>query len=96
MAEAPADRAQRTPAREGTVASVIPAVEVMHPEVARALRAMPGMERLRLAHEAWEMARDRLTEYVAFPHPDWSPEDVQREVARRLLGVAGGAAPVPR
>jgi hypothetical protein len=78
------------------VASVVPEVEVMHPEVVRALRAMSGMERLRLAHEAWEMARDRLTAYLAFRHPDWSPEDVQQEVARRLLGVAGGAAPAPR
>lgn len=59
-------------------------VERLHPDVARVLRAKSGMERLRLAHEAWELARDRLTAYSRARHPDWSDEQVQREVAARL------------
>ena len=71
-------------------------IEAVDPLVARALRAMPGMERLRLGHETWELTRDRLVTYLAWRHPEWSPEDIQHEVARRLLGDAGRAAPISR
>ncbi len=71
-------------------------VEAVHPEVARALRARSGMERLRLAHETWEMVRDRLALYLAARHPEWSREEIERHVARRLLDDPGRAAPLPR
>ena len=71
-------------------------IEAVHPEVARALRARSGMERLRLAHEEWEMARVRLTLYLAFRHPRWSEREIQQEVARRLLDDSGRAASPPR
>jgi hypothetical protein len=64
-------------------------VELLHPVVAEALRAKSGMERLRLAHEAWELARDRLTAFLAGTHPEWSPDRVRQEVARRLLRDPG-------
>ena len=59
-------------------------IEPLDPTVARILRARSGMERLRLAHEAWELARERLGAFCAARHPDWSPERIQREVASRL------------
>jgi hypothetical protein len=59
-------------------------VERLHPEVVRILRGKSGMERLRLAHEAWELARDRLTAFFQAAHPDWTPDRIQREVAARL------------
>jgi hypothetical protein len=71
-------------------------IEAVHPEVARALRAMSGAERLRLAHETWELTRQRLTAYLAARHPEWRPDQIEREVARRLLCEPGGAAPLPR
>jgi hypothetical protein len=74
----------------------IPLVAAVHPEVARALRAMSGAERLRLGHETWEMVRDRLAAYVAARHPDWGSEQVEREVARRLLSDAGRTPSIPR
>jgi hypothetical protein len=61
-------------------------IEAVHPEVARALRAMSGMERLRLAHETWELTRERLAAYLAARHPDWRQDEIEKEVARRLLG----------
>ena len=61
-------------------------IEAVHPEVARALRALSGMERLRLAHETWELTRDRLSAYLAAKHPEWSPDEIRQSVARRLLG----------
>lgn len=54
-------------------------------DVARILRGKPGTERLRLAHEAWELARDRLTVFLTAVHPEWGPDEVRRQVARRLL-----------
>ena len=46
--------------------SLIEPIAALHPEVVRALRARSGMEReLRLAHETWEMVRDRLVAFLA-------------------------------
>jgi hypothetical protein len=59
-------------------------IERLDPEVARVLRGKSGMERLRLAHEAWELTRDRLTAFLAARHPDWPPERIRHEVATRL------------
>jgi len=64
-------------------------IEVVHPAVARALRAKPGVERLRLAHEAWELAHARLTTFLASAHPEWHAARVRLEVARRLLRDSG-------
>ena len=54
--------------------------------MARALRGMSGMERLRLAHETWELTRERLAAYLAARHSDWREDEFEKEVARRLLG----------
>ena len=43
------------------------------------------MERLRLAHETWELTRQRLAAYLAACHPEWRQDEIDREVARRLL-----------
>ena len=59
-------------------------IERLDAEVVRILRGKSGMERLKLAHEAWELARDRLTAFVRAQHPDWAGDQVQREVATRL------------
>lgn len=61
-------------------------VEALHPKVAEALRAMSGMERLRLAHQEWALVRERLAVFLAERHPGWDASEVRREVARRLLG----------
>lgn len=61
-------------------------VEVVEDEVAAMLRAKSGMERLRLAHEAWELCRERLTAFLYAKHPEWSRKEVLQEVARRLAG----------
>ena len=70
-------------------------IEAMHPEVARALRAKSGMERLGLAHETWELTRDRLAAYLSARNPTWPREEVGRQVARRFLGESGRAAALP-
>ena len=59
-------------------------IEMVDHEVARVLGAKSGMERLRLAHEAWDLARARLTAFLSARHPEWPHERVLKEVARRL------------
>ncbi|MBM3217264.1 MAG: hypothetical protein FJZ38_01025 [Candidatus Rokubacteria bacterium] len=66
-------------------------VEDLHPEVVRALRRLSGMERLRPAHEMWELTRDRLAAYFAARHPEWTRERIQKAVAQRLLHDASRA-----
>jgi hypothetical protein len=77
-----------------TMAAAPERIDAVDPAVARALRAMSGMERLRLAHETWELTRDRLAQYLAYRYPETSPVEIRRQVARRLLGDAGRAAAI--
>lgn len=65
-----------------------PRIEVVDPDVAAVLRRKSGSERLRLAHEAWELARRRLLAFLAWRHPELSLEQVARAVARRLANDA--------
>lgn len=64
-------------------------LEAVEEAVAAVLRTKSGMERLRLAHEAWELARDRLTAFLASRNPHLPPGDVARLVAERL-GIEPG------
>ena len=58
--------------------------DMVDSRVAAILRAKSGMERLRLAHEAWELAHARLTAFLAARHPEWDTHQVQSAVAKRL------------
>ena len=63
--------------------------DMVDSRVAAILRAKSGMERLRLAHEAWELAHARLTAFLAARHPEWDSRQVQVEVAKRLSRDSG-------
>lgn len=64
---------------------VPPRVEAVDPDMARVFAAKSGMERLRIAHEAWAHARERLIAFLAAEHPEWDPLEVKRQAAQRLL-----------
>jgi hypothetical protein len=64
-------------------------VNMVDRRVAAILRAMSGAERLRLAHEEWLLVRERFVVFLAARHPAWGSEEVEREVAKRLLGGSG-------
>ena len=64
-------------------------LEVVDWDVAAILRRKSGMERLRLAHEALELARDRLVAFLSARHPELSQEEIQRQVAKRLAHESG-------
>jgi hypothetical protein len=53
-------------------------------DMVRILQGMTPAQRLAIAHGMWRSARDMLTNLTRAEHPDWSDEQVGREVARRL------------
>lgn len=48
------------------------------------LRAKSGAERLQMAFDMFDAAREMLTHNLRRQHPEWDAEQVQREVARRI------------
>ena len=63
--------------------------DLVDSRVAAILRAKSGMERLRLAHEAWELAHARLLAFLAQTHPEWDQQQIQRAIAKRLSRDSG-------
>jgi hypothetical protein len=65
--------------------------------VAAVLRGKFRMERLRLAHELWELTRDRLTAFLSSYYPERDKGELQRRVANWFLhgSLAAFVAPYP-
>jgi hypothetical protein len=63
--------------------------EGLDEEMVKALRAMTGAERLRVASGMFSAARRMLASHLETRHSDWSAEAVRKEVARRLSLGAG-------
>lgn len=61
-------------------------IEVIDDRVAAILRAMPLIEKVRLAEAMVTFAREVLAAGARSRHPDWSSEQVEVEVARRVRG----------
>ena len=59
-------------------------IEVLDDAMAEVLRTKTEAERLAIAHRLWEHARSMLEAMVRREHPQWTDEEVGREVARRL------------
>ncbi len=60
-------------------------VELPDPHLVAALRAMTCEERLAIAARMWRGTRDAIRCILAQEHPDWTPEQIQAETARRML-----------
>ena len=58
--------------------------EMVDDDMAQILRSKTGAERLRIASGMFASARRMISSYLATQHPDWSPEQIQKEVARRI------------
>jgi hypothetical protein len=74
------------------IASRSPAVEVIDDRVAAALRNKTPAERLGIAFNMWISARRMLLFHIKRFRPDWSEQEVEREVSRRFLHGALGAS----
>jgi len=57
----------------------------LDPEMIAVYRAMTPAERIQAGLAATELVRDRLRAETIHRHPDWDREQVEREVARRIL-----------
>lgn len=63
-----------------------PVVEVMDPMVVEIMRKKTPLERLTIAFEMWDSARAMIQSNLRRQHPDWTEDQVQREIARRMSG----------
>lgn len=54
------------------------------PEMAAIYRQMTPTERLQIGFGMWRAARKLVAAGVRHQHPDWSEEEMSREIARRL------------
>ncbi len=59
-------------------------IEVVDDAVAALLREKTAAQRIEMTAAAHRTARALLTGQVRSQHPEWTDEQVQREVARRL------------
>jgi hypothetical protein len=59
-------------------------IEMIDDDMARVLRAKSGAERLRIASGMYASAGKMLQSMLRADHPDWTDEQVHREVVRRL------------
>ena len=69
-------------------------IEVPEPAVIEALRKMTGRETLRQSLEAHELGRRLVESGVRGDHADWSDDEVQIEIIRRMHGDAVAALAV--
>jgi hypothetical protein len=63
-----------------------PVVEVVDEIMVPILRGKTEAERFEMAAQMWRFARDTYVVLARAHHPDWTPEQVQHEAARRLAG----------
>jgi hypothetical protein len=64
-------------------------IEVVDDAVAAILRQKTPEQRLEMMFAANRMMRQMLQATIADEHPEWSPSEVLREVARRMSRGSG-------
>ena len=60
-------------------------IEVVDRRMADVLKAKTPAERLHIGFNIWISTHRMLLSHIGHIHPDWSRQEVEREVARRLL-----------
>ena len=59
-------------------------IEVVDQAMAEVLRRKQPWERIEIGLNLWTGAWKMLTSHLTATHPDWTEEQVRREVARRM------------
>ena len=59
-------------------------MEVMDDAMSKVLQQKTEVERLRIAGRMWKSARVILRGAIRTEHPDWSVDQVNREIAQRI------------
>lgn len=62
----------------------VPRIEMMDDAMAEVLRRKTPAERLAIGLGLWRLARDNIKAALTQWNPEWSPEQVDREVAARM------------
>lgn len=63
-------------------------IEVLEDEYAEVLRRIPGSERLRQLDDMYVFARQMTFARIRSAHPDWTVEEVEREISRSIADAA--------
>lgn len=59
-------------------------IEVVDDQVAVIMKTKSGPERLRMVWDAWDFFERRITAHLKSMHPDWTLEQIQKEIVRRV------------
>jgi hypothetical protein len=59
-------------------------IEVVDDQVAAIMKTKSGPERLRMVWDAWTFFEKRITAHLKSMHPEWTEEQIQREIVRRV------------
>jgi hypothetical protein len=59
-------------------------VEMVDDTMADVLRAKSPAERLAIANGMWRHAHRMIASILRAEHPDWTDDEIRREVARRM------------
>ena len=61
-------------------------VELLDDAMVEIYRSWTPARRLQAVNDQFKFARDLMRGAIASENPDWSPEQVSKEVVRRMLG----------
>lgn len=59
-------------------------IEVVDDRVAEVLKTKTGQERLQMTWDSWSCFCHRLRAYLRHAHPEWTEEELQKEIVRRV------------
>lgn len=60
-------------------------IEVVDDKVAEILREKTGQERLKMVWDSWTFFRQRIEAHLRGIHPEWTPDEIQKEIVKRVL-----------
>ena len=59
-------------------------IQIIDDKMAELLRAKTEAERFAMIDRSWRFARQMIQAMIIHEHPNWSDDQVRREVARRM------------
>ncbi len=62
----------------------LPVIEIIEPNMVEILRRKTPAQRLKQAFDMWDLAMVILRASIARDYPEWSDEQIQQEVFRRV------------
>jgi len=60
-------------------------IEVVDDTVAEILKKKTGLERLKMVWDSWNFFCQGIEAYLKNIHPEWTHEQIQKEIVRRVM-----------